>query len=572
MSGTIEHSKSDLQRTTREILRVVLHRRWAFIVPFCIAATLVFAASHRLPRVYRTSTVFERQNTIPIAKVLGTTGPESMAAMRLTMEQDMLGIEAMGRVAERMGLTSDLEREESGQLTPTAAVQRKRMASGLRGGVTFLIEESGPDLDRVRINATGGDPGRVVELVNAVRDTYTEFVTNKFRGNLDDARDFYEEEIEVRLAQVDGLEEQVSIMYDDFPYVDPSRGQAGHQLLIDRNERDKLKRRIDEYERKISFLDARLKTMPEPILLGSQDTTEFLDSAAALETERRRLKSEILGLNNKMEMLRVQRGMRDTHPDIQRLSRMEQFARMELAAIDGRVSDDIERSWTEDPVEAAIEQTARESVLLELATARESRSAANEDLTDLNVALAKREKSRQASIGKRPAYRRLTQEMDKLQVDLEELRKSQRQIARVLDIDDKDQGIEFATVQEAHCSSRPVLPKSQTVIMLALGLGLACGACAVFLREFLDHTFRTAGAVGHSLGVQVLEGIDEIVLPNDRRNHVVKRIVAIPAILLFAGMTAIAGGMAYVSIENPPLYKSLVNRAETTWAALDFLG
>ena len=105
MSTGFEQTKEELQRTVREVLRVVLYRRWSFLIPFCVAASAVLISSHRLPREYKTHTTFERRNPIPISKELERTGPVSMEALRASVQYDMLGPEAMAKVAGELGLT-----------------------------------------------------------------------------------------------------------------------------------------------------------------------------------------------------------------------------------------------------------------------------------------------------------------------------------------------------------------------------------------------------------------------------------------------------------------------------------
>ena len=49
MSTGFEQTKEELQRTVREVFRVVMYRKWSFLIPFCVAATVVLISSHRLP-------------------------------------------------------------------------------------------------------------------------------------------------------------------------------------------------------------------------------------------------------------------------------------------------------------------------------------------------------------------------------------------------------------------------------------------------------------------------------------------------------------------------------------------
>ena len=155
---------------------------------------------------------------------------------------------------------------------------------------------------------------------------------------------------------------------------------------------------------------------------------------------------------------------------------------------------------------------------------------------------------------------------------LAEIRTSERKLARVLEIDDKDEGIEFITIDEAESSRRPISPKAQSILMLAFGVGLAFGACAVFLREFFDHTFHAASAVSFSLGVPVLEGIDEILLPADRRRLLARKLVMVPVGCAFLSVLVVSGSLAYLSLEHPQRFKRIVEKASITWDHVNLFG
>ena len=115
MSGGFDQTKEELQRTVREVMRVVLYRRWAFLIPFCVAASAVLISSHRLPREYKANTVFERRSPIPISKVLDRSGPMSIDTMHQSIRYDMLGPDAMAKAAADLGLVKDVQRGADGQ-------------------------------------------------------------------------------------------------------------------------------------------------------------------------------------------------------------------------------------------------------------------------------------------------------------------------------------------------------------------------------------------------------------------------------------------------------------------------
>ncbi len=578
MSSGFEQTKEELQRTTREIFRVVFYRRWTFLIPFCVAASAVLISSHRLPREYKAHTLFERRSPIPISKVLERSGPMSMESLHQSIKYDMMGPEAMVKVAHDLGLTKGISTNPDGRLPGPARRKLKGIAGSLRGMLSFTPLKTGHDLDRIRISARAGDPELVVKLVNQVRDNYFEFSRHKFLNRLREAREFYQREIEALLESIDLHEKEIERLEQAFPYVNQDTNRtAGQRAVATEMSRDNFERRIEEHQRKISRLEAQLAAMPKMKFLspqGSSYNPSFLDSDADLQRERRRLMDYIMRIENQMMQNRIEKGMLDRHPTMQTLRRKKEHAVGDLAALDSRSHDAQPdyQAYSDDPAVIALQRSERRGVMTELADTQVALSVAEAQREEAEAALAEHARLRTGSYEKRTLYKQMRLSLKDERNQLRDIRSNERTLARVLDIDAKDQGIKFITIEQADTSRRPVSPKSQSILMLAFGAGLAFGACAVFLREFFDHTFQTATAVSFSLGVPVLEGIDEILLPADRRRLLLRKMAMVPVACVFVGVLVVSGGLAYLSLEHPQKFKRIVQKAATTWDQVNVLG
>jgi hypothetical protein len=114
-----------------------------------------------------------------------------------------------------------------------------------------------------------------------------------------------------------------------------------------------------------------------------------------------------------------------------------------------------------------------------------------------------------------------------------------------------------------------VNPKARTVLMMALLAGIATGVGFVILAEVLDRIYRSSAQVARSLGLPVLDMIDEIVTAQDRRRIFLRRVVATPLILIVCGGLLIAtGSLAYLSIQRPHAYEQI---QRVPRAAIDYL-
>ena len=578
MSTGFEQTKEELQRTVREVFRVVLYRRWSFLIPFCVAASAVLISSHRLPREYKAHTTFERRNPIPISKVLERSGPVSMEALRASIRYDMMGPEAMAKVAGELGLTQDLPRKPDGRLTSAGRERQKSIAKGLAGMLNLALLKTGHDLDRIQISARGSNPELVVNLVNHTRDNYVEVSQGKFLDTMRNAQQFYQTEFDGLMKSIDLHERDLEVLLKEYPYVnqDASRTASQHAAMNETTVKN-MERRVEEARRKISRLEAQLVSMPEPKLLpqqGSGSRAQFLDTGADLERERRRLMDLILRTEDQMMQNRIENGMLERHPTIQTLIRKKQRATHDLAALEQQMGDKPrpQEVYSDDPAVVAVQSSDRRRVMTDLAEARTALAIAEEQITETKSHLSHYEQLQADSAEQRTRYLQMKMSLKDERNHLAEIRASERKLSRVLEIDAKDQGIEFITIDEAESSRRPISPKAQSILMLAFGVGLAFGACAVFLREFFDHTFHAASAVSFSLGVPVLEGIDEILLPVDRRRLLARKLVMVPVACVFLSVLAVSGGLAYLSLEHPQRFKRIVEKATMTWDHVNVFG
>jgi len=578
MSTGFEQTKEELQRTVREILRVVLYRKWSFLIPFCVAASVVLISSHRLPREYKARTIFERRSPIPISTVLEHSGPVSMSAMRASIQYDMMGPEAMAAVADELGLTKDLPRKPDGRLSSAGRERQKSIAKGLAGMLNLSMLKTGHDLDQMQLSARSNDPEFVVSLVNHTRDNYIKVSRRKFLDKLREAQQFYQTDFDALMKSIDLHERGLAALLKEFPYVsqDASRAASQHAAVDETNIKN-MESRVQESRRKISRLEAELASMPEPKLLPQQglgSRADFLDSGADLERERRRLMDLILRLEDQMMQNRIENGMLERHPTMQTLLRKKQRALHDLAALEQQVGDEPRprEVYSADPAVVAVQSSERRRMLTDLAEARTVLAVAEEQITETKSQLSNYEQLQADSTERRTQYLQMKLSLKDERNHLTEIRTNERKLARVLDIDAKDQGIEFITIGEAESSRRPISPKAQSVLLLAFGVGLAFGACAVFLREFFDHTFHAASAVSFSLGVPVLEGIDEILLPADRRRLLARKLVMVPVACAFLSVLVVSGSLAYLSLEHPRRFKRIVEKATITWDHVNVFG
>jgi hypothetical protein len=111
-------------------------------------------------------------------------------------------------------------------------------------------------------------------------------------------------------------------------------------------------------------------------------------------------------------------------------------------------------------------------------------------------------------------------------------------------------------VRDVDAAVRPASPDGRVVVGLCFAIGAAIGAIVVLLTELLDRSFRTAHGLSSTLGIPVIESIDEILTAAARRKRVLRRVLLLPATAMALSLVMLtAGAMAYLSLESPADYE-----------------
>jgi hypothetical protein len=96
---------------------------------------------------------------------------------------------------------------------------------------------------------------------------------------------------------------------------------------------------------------------------------------------------------------------------------------------------------------------------------------------------------------------------------------------------------------------------------------VATGTLFVVIAELFDRRFRTLAQATRALGLPILECIDEIVTPPERRRRFLRRAVLVPAVtILLVGVVGVSGGLSYLSLNRPETYQRVMRVPRSAWA------
>lgn len=559
---------ADMRRSLNDALRLLTLHRWAFFVPFCLVTCAAFVGSLYYPRTYSAMTGFEVRNDPVMSDLRLSAGAASFKYFRNTMVHDLTSAECMAEVVEHLGLLKDAERDAGGALTRESIKRRDSLARQL--GSHLDITSSAPSelIDIVKINYTGPDPHIGRALVDAVKRTYIRRTRAWIREYLASQRDYFLRESEDAAQEVLAAQREETRLRIENPHMNPSDpGSISTRIAQLEMERRELQRRKRDCEGELNLhhqLMASLEPIVPSLSLPAGEQLPKNVSAVSLQMARR-----VDEIQSKIATLRDSRGMTDEHPEIRDL--LAERSQLELA-LKQQESEDQRVAQGDGPPIALPQKGAglegdtgpfsseRARVALQVA-------ALTDKLHDLDAALATNEITLQElSRAKDDLYEKQGQFAEAM-ASVAKARQRYAQTATTLSTiepaikaAEQDRLLQFSEGEPAHGSVMPISPRAGAIVLAAVLAGTLAGVLFVVLVEVLDHVYRSSSQVGRSLGLPILEAIDEIVTGRDRRRRLVQRAVVSPLmIVMFVAITGLTGSMAFLSITRPWTYQRIRN-------------
>ncbi|MBN2560792.1 MAG: hypothetical protein JXQ75_07675 [Phycisphaerae bacterium] len=549
-----EFSVTDVRHALQEAWRVVCFRRWCFIFPFCIATTLALLCSLWVPRKYTTRTVIKREQDPVFANMMGLKWTHPYAEIRERMLADLRDEEVIEGILDELGLLDGLERFEDGELTPESlAVKDARVKAVSKGLSTESLESSGTG-DVVCITLRMFKPEYMPEILGLIRDKYITSAKKRTIELLQDVKQFFETESERCRGELRELQRELVEYELKYPGIDPSHPDAGG------TERTTLTVERLSLERKLAELKSQRVRLVGRLARGADaaQDNEATDDALVVARPNERYMELVQEVNKLLRDIadrKALQGMTEQHPVIQQL-RIRMEARREELARTPRQETSLSRSAEDDSGQT--EMLATQRLTQELADVDAKIDAHTARLATLDEQISKVERGRALAIDHRQDYSRLKEQAQRTADELISWQQNLSPIQHIFLVEDRDRTLHFATVKDVQPIARPSSPDAGVVTLICLAIGGAVGALWVLLTELMDRSFRTIKQLKSSLGISVIESIDEIMTEAGRRRRLARSLILVPgAASICIGAMAIAGLMAYLSIENPGEYELL---------------
>ena len=564
-SGSDGRPFSEIRKNLNDVLGLLVRHRWAFFLPFSLVSCIVFVMSLYYPRSYRATTTFERRNDPVMLNLPMEGGLASFQYFKATMERDITSLPCMRMVVDNLGLTTDFERDDDGEYTKAASRQRDSIARSLGSRITASTHKRGVGIDLVKIVYNGPDPTIGRKLVDEVRRSYCALTMQWLLDDLTKQRRYFLDEETVAREHLKQAQRAELLMRMQNPHADPiDPGNVALRLAQLDMERRELMMRKREYAADLAMLQQMLMTLNKDYGIEAKPNPGDGSGAAGQGWDpwSIHVEQQLVAMDNKIKELMSRRGLTDQHPDVRML--FAERARMEQTGADGPPADFKPEDVVLHAVNSESGMTTRElfwerNRILVRVSAQEAR------IKDVAMSLKTNEHSiKQMENAKVELLR--TEEMysdrvatlTRTQAELRKITETLVTIDPAIKAVRENRLLQFSKSTPPSGSYLPIAPRARVILLLALLAGLVTGIVFVILAEVFDNVFRSSSQVARSLGLPMLESIDEIVTTVDRRRLFIRRMVVSPLIVTCClGLTVLSGSMAYLSLERPADYQRI---------------
>ncbi|MCZ6699153.1 MAG: hypothetical protein O7D94_09510, partial [Planctomycetota bacterium] len=457
-----------------------------------------------------------------------------------------------------LNLPANLPVAAAGQFSTEGEAARNAFVRKIVHGLQPTLIEKTTNRDIMQLSLSLADPTHAVEILDGVLRKYEDIMRKQTLTFMLSAEEFYVERIARCGAELSDVDRQLADFRKKYPGIhssdeDPTVFER-KDLQLERTRHqdhiDDLRFRRTNLARKI----ARSKKTGERNPPAPADASEFDGVEMTTNPKYAALRTEIGKIDHQITDNRKLKFMTDLHPTIVSLRKLRQRRSEELANTVPRIPAD-----SLPAASLAFVVRSQEELLIA------QREKLDAGIASSRVKLANAEQRIEGSrrlrndiLENREAYWRQEKKAGQIRSELQAWQGELGPLRNAVTLEKNDRGIHFAVTQKPYLASKPSAPVSLTIMLACLGIGLAFGAVFGLLKEFVDRSFRTAKQLSTTLGVPVIESVDEIITRAIYRKRMFRQIVLVPALmLLLTASTIVAGTMAYFSIENPSRYEQI---------------
>jgi len=467
-------------------LRIALHqvwrRRWLAMAVAWAVAVLGWLAIALIPNSYEAKARLFVQMQSILPNQIGIT-PDERQAQLMRLQQTLTSNENLVRVVRRTDLNTLVEQESD----------MAGIVAGLRRRVQILAQPDGMIEISARSDlasfSNGQNARTAAASVQGLIDLFIEQNLSGDRRETGQSLQFLDEELRRREAQLQEAEQRRVEFEQRFTGVLPGEGSVAQRVSAARAELANLEQQIAIAQGSVNAMRAQLGSTPT--------------SLPGLPGESATASGQIAAIEGRIAQ-NLARGWTEQHPDI--VAAREQVARLRPHAAAERRNGDGPGITNPSYVSLRAMLAEREA---QLGAAVARRNQIQSDLAVLS--------SRQSTEpGLAAEQTRLNRDYDVLKQQYDQLLANREQVRLRSDVQNRTSPITVQVVEPPSVPGTPSAPNRPLFLTLILLVAAGAGVAAAFVAGQLQTTFPTQARLAAVTGLPVIGTLSEVVTPPER--------------------------------------------------------
>ncbi len=482
--------------TVHDFLDLAFRRKWFFIIPFVLIASLSFIAAYTKPAVYKSvALIVVEEELVRNPFVSGLAIPTSVQQKLNTLMQKILSQSHLEKVVNELYLEKRMPKMPEKEMIINLI--KSNINTTFRSGSVIEMGFEGPDpLVCKEILETLVDT--LVKESLKVEDTQTqrgiEFLNGQiefYRKKLEDSERALSEYKKNNMKDLSVQTTEAIRGTIGFPSgvnINVSRVMGFEMQLID------IRLELDQLLKEKEGLEAQL-TKEQKVVVSQ--------TVRSADPVTRELSNQLVELQVKMNNLLVDSS--SDHPEVLRLQKkIDNITEMLQKRSNDRVEEEtyslnpvrIELQKRYNDINVKIDSLRTKEKTLSILTSKFNEKI--ERLPDQEREFAKlnRDYGINASM-----YSMLRDKLETAQITKR--------------LETNEEGARFKLIDPPNLPTKPIKPKRMRILVLGIAVGLMIGVGCVVGVQYMDKSFKTEKGLGAIIGVPVLSSIPKMLLEQE---------------------------------------------------------
>jgi len=490
----------------KDYLLIVKRRKWSLIGTAGLVVLISVITALVWPPSYKSvSTILIEEQEIPPDYVMTTVTSYAEQQLQITNQRIMSSTKLL-EIVDRVGLYQDLrEKLTTEEIVDkmrgdihldliNAEVMDRKTGRPATATIAFTLGYEGQDT-----------PGKVQKTADVLASLFLEENLKVREKQASETFIFLEEEAKKVKADLEGLEAKIKTFKEQHADALPEMLQVNVQNL-QRLDMDlqQLQSNSQRLEQQKGYLESQLASIPETGLSRKSHLEELKVQLASLTTK-----------------------FSDEYPDVIKMK--AEIAELERMTGDAASTDD--KGGTAQP-----DNPSYITLAAQLASTKSEIASVKQQIKDTTAKVADYNRRIDLTSRVEGEYKTLMNEKNTTELKYNDLIRKTMEARVSRGLEKEQKGGRFTLIDPARLPEKPFKPNRVAIMLIGVVLGVGAGFGMLAVREFLDESVRSVGALAVATSFPVLGSIPEIETEQDKRNK--KRKKMLIWLLIVGGIVA----------------------------------